>query len=175
MELMQASENESVIGVENEIAGEANERVYEVGYLLVPTISEEELPAVYGNLKELISALGGVAISDEMPKMMTLAYSMVKVVSNVRNKFNTAYFGWTKFTMDSDKILELKKKLDLDPHFIRFLILKTVKENTIAAKRFVRGDVIHRRPLVKKTDEEVAVPINKEEVDKEIDAMVAAV
>jgi ribosomal protein S6 len=175
MELMQASENESVIDVDNEIAGEANERVYEVGYLLVPTISEEELPAVYGNLKELISALGGVAVSDEMPKMMTLAYAMVKVVSNVRNKFNTAYFGWTKFTMDSDKILELKKKLDLDPHFIRFLILKTVKENTIAAKRFVRGDVIHRRPLVKKTDDEVAVPINKEEVDKEIDAMVAAV
>ena len=38
---------------------------------------------------------------------------MLKVVANVRNKFNTAYLGWVKFTMDSDKILELKKKLDL--------------------------------------------------------------
>ena len=78
--------------------------------------------------------------------------------------------------MDSDKVLEMKKKLDLDIHFVRFLILKTVKENTIAAKRFVGGGVMHRRPTVKKADEnEVAVPINKEEVDKEIDAMVAAV
>jgi hypothetical protein len=99
---------------------------------------------------------------------------MVKVVANVRNKFNTAYFGWTKFTMDSDKVLELKKKLDLDPNFIRFLILKTVKENTIAAKRFVRGDMAHRRPRVEKNEnDETAVPINKEEIDKEIDALVA--
>jgi len=171
---MQSGENESVVDVENEITEEAEERVYEVGYLLVPTISEEELPAVYGNLKELVVSMGGSIVSDEMPKMMQLAYSMVKVISNIRNKFNTAYFGWVKFTMDSGKVLELKKKLDLDPNFIRFLILKTVKENTIAAKRFVRGDMAHRRPTMKKPDDENAVPINKEEIDKEIDALVAA-
>jgi ribosomal protein S6 len=124
-------------------------------------------------LKELVSSLGGIHISDEIPKMIQLAYKMVKVVSNVRNKFNTAYFGWIKFTMDSDKVLELKKKLDLDPNFIRFLILKTVKENTIAAKRFVRGE-IHRKPkTLKNENKEIVVPINKEEIDKEIDAMVA--
>jgi ribosomal protein S6 len=179
MKPMSVSENESVANGKNsildEIGAEANSRVYELGYLLVPTISEEELPVQYGNLKELLATLGGVAISDEMPKMIQLAYSMIKVVANVRNKFNTAYFGWIKFTMETDKVLELKKKLDLSPYFIRFLILKTVKENTIAAKRFVRGEVMHRRPPVKKADDEAAVPINKEEVDKEIDAMVAAV
>ena len=158
---------------ESEIEEDVNSRVYELGYLLVPTISEEDLPVVFGNLKELVSAFGGIHVSDEMPKMIQLAYKMVKVVSNVRNKFNTAYFGWIKFTMDSDKVLEIKKKLDLDPNFIRFLILKTVKENTIAAKRFVRGD-IHRRPKTLKNEKnEVVVPINKEEIDKEIDAMVA--
>jgi ribosomal protein S6 len=160
---------------ENKGEAEGNDRVYELGYLLVPTLSEEEVPVQYGNLKDLVASFGGVPIADEMPKMIPLAYAMTKVVANVRNKFNTAYFGWTKFTMDSGKVLELKKKLDLDPHFIRFLILKTVKENTIAAKRFVRGEVMHRRPPTKKMDDEVAVPINKEEVDKEIDAMVAAV
>jgi ribosomal protein S6 len=159
---------------ENEIETEANSRVYELGYLLVPTISETDLPVVFGNLKELVSSLGGMHISDEMPKMIPLAYKMVKVVSNVRNKFNTAYFGWIKFTMDSDKVLELKKKLDLDPNVIRFLILKTVKENTIAGKRFVRGDMAHRKPRSAKSENtETAVPINKEEIDKEIDAMVA--
>jgi ribosomal protein S6 len=159
---------------ENEIGEDTNSRVYELGYILVPTISEENLPVVYGNLKELVSSFGGVAISDEMPKMITLAYAMLKVVANVRNKFKTAYFGWVKFTMDSDKILELKKKLDLDPNFIRFLILKTVKENTIATKRFVRGEM-HRRPMVKKNgNNETTAPINKEEIDKEIDALVAA-
>ena len=170
---MQASKENTEIKDENEILTEADGRVYELGYLLVPTIPEENVAGIYSNLKDLVSSLGGIHISDEMPKMIGLAYPMVKVVANVRSKFNTAYFGWVKFTMDSDKILELKKKLDFDPNVIRFLILKTVKENTIAAKRFVRGDM-RKKPGVGKTENsETVVPINKEEVDKEIDALVA--
>ena len=156
---------------EKEIDG----RIYEVGYLLVPTISEEELPVSYDNLKELVASFGGNIISDDMPKMIDLAYPMFKTLQNVSNKFDTAYFGWVKFYMDGDKVLELKKKLDLNPSIIRFLITKTVKENTIAAKRFMHRDTIRRKPpTVKKEGEsEEVVPINKEEVDKEIDAMVA--
>jgi ribosomal protein S6 len=158
----------------NETEEDVNNRVYELGYLLVPTISEEDLPVAFGNLKELVSSLGGIHLSDEMPKTIPLAYKMVKVVANARHKFNTAYFGWIKFAMDSDKVLELKKKLDLDGNIIRFLILKTVKENTIAAKRFIGGDATRRKiRFEKKENAEMAVPINKEEIDKEIDAMVA--
>ncbi|TSC78076.1 MAG: Uncharacterized protein G01um101424_210 [Parcubacteria group bacterium Gr01-1014_24] len=149
-----------------------DKQVYELGYLLVPTIGQEDVPVSYGNLKELVSSFGGEIITDEMPRMTTLAYSMKKVTSNVRNKFNTAYFGWTKFIMNPEAILELKRHLDLDPNFIRFLLLKTVRENTIAAKRFVRGE--YKRPVMRKhTENEIAVPINKEEIDKEIDALVA--
>ena len=156
---------------EKEIDG----RVYEIGYLLVPTISEEELPVVYGNLKELVTSLGGVIIADDMPHMINLAYSMSKMLQNIRNKFETAYFGWVKFRMDGEKVLDLEKKLKLDLNIIRFLTIKTVKENTIAAKRFNHRDAIRRRsPMVQKEGEEsVVAPINKEEVDKEIDAMVA--
>ena len=157
-----------------EVKEDTDSRVYELGYLLVPSISPEDVPVNYGNIKELVSSLGGEIISDEIPRSITLAYSMIKVISNIRNKFTTAYFGWVKFIVDTQKVLELKKKLDLDPSIIRFLILKTVKENTIASKRFIRGDMLHRRPLVKKTEIEVSVPINKEELDKEIDALIEA-
>ncbi|OIO30051.1 hypothetical protein COX93_01950 [Candidatus Nomurabacteria bacterium CG_4_10_14_0_2_um_filter_30_12] len=153
---------------------EVNSRVYELGYLLIPTIGEENVPVVYGNLKELITSLGGEIISDEMPKMIFLAYQMLKVTQNVRNRFDTAYFGWVKFEMGSDKILELKKKVDLDPNFIRFLILKTVKENTIAAKRFIHKDFKRKTSTKKDGENEEVVSINKEEIDKEIEAMVAA-
>ena len=173
MKFMSDKELDLEIKDQNEKEENVNSRVYELGYLLVPTISPEDVPALFGNLKELVSSLRGVAISDEMPKMIPLAYSMVKVVANVRNKFNTAYFGWNKFIMETDAVLELKKKLDLDPNFIRFLILKTVKENTIAAKRFKHGE-IRRRPRAEKgVNNETVTPINKEEIDKEIDAMVA--
>lgn len=159
--------------------GEENQgtepRIYEVGYLLAPTIPGEEVPAVYGNLKELVSSLGGRAIADEMPRQIALAYPMAKVIANIRHKFDLAYFGWLKFEMDPEKISELKKKFDLDPKIIRFLTLKTVKENTVAAKRFVRGDMVRRRPPIakKEGDAEEMKEINKEELDKEIEAMVA--
>ena len=159
---------------ENEIKEDKSERVYELGYLLVPTLAEEDLPMVFGNLKELIASLGGVHISDEMPKMIPLAYAMTKVITNVRHKWNTAYFGWIKFTMATDKVLELKKKLDLDPNFVRFLILKTIKENTIATKRFIRADHSRRPKTAKSENAEVATPINNEEIDKEIDALIEA-
>lgn len=171
---MQENEENKEEIVKKEAKEEINGKVYELGYLLVPTLSEENMPGVFGNLKELISSLGGVYISDEMPKMMTLAYPMLKVVANVRSKFSTAYFGWIKFTMDGEQVVELKSKLDFDPTIIRFLILKTVKENTIAAKRFVRSDTLHKKFKAKNDDVENVAPINKEEIDKEIDALVAA-
>lgn len=158
----------------NEKNGPEDARIYELGYLLAPTLSEDEVPAAFGNLKDLITSMGGVAISEEMPKNIPLAYTMAKVIQNVRQKFDNAYFGWIKFYMDSEKVLELKKKLDLDPTLIRFLILKTVKENTLASKRYVRPDRPSRPKAEKTGDVETATPINKEEIDKEIDAMVAA-
>ena len=39
-----------------DLENNADSRIYEVGYLLVPTIEEGGIPAVYGNLKELIGS-----------------------------------------------------------------------------------------------------------------------
>lgn len=149
-----------------------DKRVYELGYLLVPTIAGEDSSRVATELKDLVASFGGDFISEDMPKMIQLAYPMLKVISNVRNKFDTGYFGWVKFTMDPEKVLELKKKLDFDVNVIRFLLIKTVKENTMASKRFVGRDSAYRKQTPKAEGAEAA-PINKEEIDKEIDAMVS--
>ncbi len=161
---------------ENEVVQKEDSglKVYEVGYLLVPTIPGEDIPKAYGDMKELITGtFKGHIISDDMPKMMNLAYTMVKVISNVRHKFNTAYFGWVKFSMEPEGILNLKKSLDLDKNIIRFLILKTVKENTIATKRFMHREA--KKPFVVKKSEgdKVLTPVEKEKIDKEIDALVS--
>ncbi|MES2315474.1 MAG: 30S ribosomal protein S6 [Patescibacteria group bacterium] len=171
---MSDSELDLPIKGENE-PKDSDKRVYELGYLLVPTIASENVPASYSSLKDLVVSFGGEVIADEIPKNIQLAYTITKVVTNVRTKYNSAYFGWIKFFMDPEKVLELKKKVDLSPEVMRFLLLKTVKENTIATKRFVGRDSAYRRPSAthKTTDTEEAAPINKEEIDKEIDAMVA--
>ncbi len=160
--------------IDNEVENNKNEkRVYELGYIFVPTIPTEEILTLFGDLKELVSSFDGESISDEMPKMIPLAYPMLKVVSNVRNKFDNGYFGWIKFFMDPEKVLELKKKVELDPNILRFLIFKTVKENTIASKRFMGRDSAYRKNISKKDKNKETTPIDKEEIDKEIDAMIA--
>lgn len=159
---------------EKTLNNSSDARVYEVSYLLNGAINENDVPAEYGNLKELILSLGGEFISDEMPKNIELAYTISKVIKNIRHKFDNAYFGWFKFTMDADKVLELKKKLDLDPKIIRHLIIKTVRENTIYSKKFVKSNFVAKRGSDATGENETPVEINKEEIDKEIDAMVEA-
>lgn len=150
---------------------ELNTQVYELGYMLVPTLSEEEVRAYFTNLKDMITSKGGEFISEEMPRLMPLAYEMTKVISNVNHKFNDGYFGWIKFEMSTEEILNLKAQLDLESNIIRFLIIKTVRENTIAQKKFTPKDSLRKK--VKKEEGE-ETPINEEEVDKEIEKMVAA-
>ncbi len=158
--------------VEKEEVIEGEPRIYELGYLLVPTLGEEEAPSVYGNMKELISNLGGQFIMDDMPKLIPLAYTMDKTIQNVRHKFDMAHFGWIKFEMNPESVLELKKKLDLDTNVIRFLITKTVRENTIAGKRFGERTFTKRKTTTRK-EGEAEVEIDEKEIDKEIDAMVS--
>ena len=151
-------------------------RVYELSYLLVPTVPEESVSGLHADLKVKITSLDGEIISDDVPKMIPLAYTMLKVHKNVRSKFDTAYFGWIKFTDNPEKILELKKILDLDGNVLRFMIIKTIKENTIASRRFSHkeggGSSYRKSSSYKRSSEEVPVEINEKEIDKEIEALV---
>lgn len=156
---------------------EANpNRVYELSYLVIPTVSEEAIAGIYGDLKRKITSLDGEIISDDMPKMIPLAYTMLKVHKNIHSKFDTAYFGWIKFIANPEKILELKKILDQDGNILRFMIIKTIKENTIASRRFTHreggGSSYRKSSSYKKTSDEAPVEINEKEIDKEIEALV---
>ncbi len=174
MKTMQDTENNAVNSEVVENTHKDGNRVYEVAYLFLPTISEDDTATAYGNLKELITSSGGEVISSDMPKMIGLSYTMYKVIQNVRNKFDNAYFGWIKFIIEPEKALELKKKLDLEENLLRFLMVKTVKENTISSRRFTHKEGGYKKsaPAPKK-EEGSETPIDKEEIDKEIEAMVS--
>ncbi len=146
-------------------------RVYELGYLMVPSIEEKDLAAEVGNLKSQIDATGATTISEEYPKPITLAYEMTKVISNKNTYFTNGYFGWMKFECDPAQAVKLGEELKRHEKLIRFLLIKTVRENTMASKRpFNARQDSKRRPG--KKDDEPKVEINKEEIDREIDALV---
>lgn len=145
-------------------------RVYELAYLFVPLLTEETVAASFGNLKALLEKHGATFINEEMPKMIELAYQMSRIIENKKTWFDNGYFGWLKFEIDPSAIALIEETLKRDEQLIRFMTLKTVRENTMANKKPMRE---YRKRGVEKTEGAPdAVPMNKEEVDKQIDALV---
>lgn len=153
-------------------------RTYEVSYLLLPFIAEEEVPKEVGLMKENLSLLGGMIFSGEEPKLIGLAYPMFKVISNKNTKFENAYFGWIKFDSESENVFQIKKAFENNEKVLRFLILKTTKESPISRKSFVFGSKMTKSitsPSAKddvKSTIESPKEINEAELDKTIEDLV---
>lgn len=144
--------------------------VYEVGYLMVPSIAEENLGGEVTDFKESLSKEGAVFVSDEYPKMMELAYEMSRSIANKKQKFSYGYFGWVKFECTPAQAQAIKLGLDKNEKLIRYLMIKTVRESTMSSKRpYGKPEGAKRRTTART---EKADPINEEVIDKEIDALV---
>ena len=117
----------------NEIT--VDSRVYEISFIFDNKLDEGAALEKGNAIKQSIATLGGSFISEEAPYMRELAYEMVRVVNNVNVSFNEGYFGWIKFELDGDKIKELEKGLKGDDQVVRYLVVKTVRENTVYTKR----------------------------------------
>lgn len=149
---------------------EIRNNVYEVGYLMVPTIAEENVGQEVTTFKDTLAEKGAVFISDEYPKLLELAYEMSRSINNKKQKFSYAYFGWVKFECSSSQAKDIKDFLDKNEKLVRYLLIKTVRENTMSIKRtYSKQDGVKRRPAQKQEDQ---APINEEVIDKEIDALV---
>ncbi len=157
-----------------------NVAVYEVSFLLLPSLASEQVPSSADFLKKVIKELGGAIISDENPILIDLAYPMTKVVGTTRHKVDTAYFGWLKFELSRDGMEKVKKSLDSSENVLRYLIIKTVRENTLLFGKMKLGK--EEKP---KRNEEKDEPVeddsidvvketSPEEIDKSIDELVIA-
>ncbi len=110
-------------------------RIYEVSFIFDNKLSEDMALEKSNALKQSIATLGGSFISEEAPYMRELAYEMIRVVNNVNVRFNEGYFGWIKFEITPAKIKDLEKVLKFDEEVVRFLVVSTVRENTVYTKR----------------------------------------
>ncbi len=144
--------------------------VYEVGYHMVPTIAEENLGEEVTVFKDMFLENGAVFISDEYPKLMELAYEMSRSINNKKQKFSYGYFGWVKFECTTTQAKVIKDILDKNEKLVRYLMIKTVRENTMSVKRAYGKQDGPRRRIAPKAEE--TAPINEETIDKEIDALV---
>lgn len=146
-------------------------KVYEIGYLLLPTIAEEQVASEVQTIKAAIERVQGEFITEDFPKLRPLAYTMAKAVSGQRSKSDKAYFGWIKFETTSSHIPDIKSELDKNPNILRFIIINTVRENTLVAQKLTfksPGDVGDKPKAADGSEPK----ISQEELDKTIDNLV---
>lgn len=110
-------------------------RIYEIGYLLSPAIRDEDLSTRENELKESLTKLGAIVISEGAPEFIDLAYEMSRVIENKRVRFTQGYFGWFKIEIDPAKMAEAKEILDKNTLLIRYLLIGASAENTVVGKK----------------------------------------
>ncbi len=157
-------------------------RIYEIGYHVVPTVAEDKIELVVDTIKESIKKMQGTIISEDIPKLVELAYSMDHVVENKKTIFNSAYFGWIKFEGNPKNVIKIKDFLDKNESILRFIIIKTVKESVLPKKSGNKTKQVSSTKKVAKeitdtntgTDakNKVKEVVSEEEVDKAIEELV---
>src|SRR6185369_9681644 len=78
--------------------------VYEVSYLLLPSLAIEQVPAKAASVQDMLTSVGGMVLAHEEPTLIDLAYPMTKVIQTSRHKVTAGYFGWVKFEITKDGI-----------------------------------------------------------------------
>lgn len=171
---MATGETEILHNVEEHTAEDTEQKIYELGFHLISTLSEEDVAKHFSHLREMIEKEGGACISEESPKRRELAYTMVQKENSKNTKFDTAYFGWIKFKGSPEQAVSIKESVYADRNVLRFLIIKTVRENTLAQRERPVTYVRPSKPLrAAPKKEELGKEVSEAELDKTIDELVA--
>ena len=140
--------------------------VYEIGFHLAPTLEEEGVFKVVTQIKKGLSSSGGELLSEENPKMIALSYEI--------GKFDKALFGWLKFQIAPSKIEAFKAFMEGQKEIIRFLIVKTDKENNIHYHKISMPKKEEMREVKEAEMHEEAKKTSVEEIDKSIEELIIA-
>lgn len=132
-------------------------QVYELGYLLLPSIAEEAVGSVVDKIRNLITQAGGKEIDGEEPFLTELAYAMTKTVGASRYVVNDAYMGWLKFEAEAGKVSALKEEVTRLEEVLRALLIKAPRESDFTFAK-ARAALAEKAAEKKALREEVATP-----------------
>ncbi len=121
------------LAVVDDTEDESISSVYEIGYHLVPTLSEEGVTAAVKDITELLKKNGAETVGDHFPAKIPLAYTIQKRVAGKILRFDEAYFGWVAFEMPREAVAVIKEALDAHPAVLRYLIVTTSRDAVAAA------------------------------------------
>ncbi|MES2134648.1 MAG: 30S ribosomal protein S6 [Patescibacteria group bacterium] len=135
-------------------ASDVRTNVYEIGYHLLPTLSEEEVTVAVQGIMDTLKAENVTFVGDRFPSKIALAYTIAKRVNGKLTNFDGAYFGWVAFEAPRDAIARLKTALDANVSVLRSLIVVTERDAVAAA---LSGAVVGPTGSIDKPKREVEV------------------
>ena len=151
-------------------------RVYELGYLVMPSVDEGDLGTEREALVALITRFEGIVIEEGQPVLIDLAYEMDKMIKNKKHTYSQAYFGWIKFDVSPTGIEELSTEVEAFENLIRSILVKTVRENTVVSEqpfrlaRAARGERAQEGSDLSDAEVNMAPEVKKEAVVEPTDA-----
>lgn len=166
------------------IENESENRIYEIGFHILPTVTEDKVSIETDTLKALVTKHGGEVISEGAPALVDLAYTIKKRIEGGYERYDRAYFGWIKFEMGAENAIAFKADIEELETVLRYLIIKTVRENTLygdtidlSSEDDDRGDRKERKekkPQVVSAEEEKEEKgeVVEEELNKKLDELV---
>lgn len=169
---------ETVIAAPEDHADEVVLRIYEAGYLILPTVGEDEIEGVVSEIRSFIEKAGGSFIAEGAPVSQKLAYTMYVNLGGKQQAYDRASFGWLKFEVDGATAKALSTFLLKHPSILRSIIFKTVREDTRASARHTvlrevkRTDTIKTQPS-KGAGTETAGEVSEEALNKSIEELIA--
>lgn len=136
-------------------------RVYELGYLLMPSVNEGNLSNERDALVALITKFKGIVISEGQPQLIDLAYDMTKVINNKKHIYSQAYFGWIKFDVTPDLVEALTEEVEALENLLRSIMTKTQRENLLTSDQPYK--------LARANNDDVVVVESEEAPEKDIE------
>lgn len=155
-------------------------RIYEIGYHIIPTVKEEDLEKVVSEIRSVIEKKGGSFIAEGAPSLIKLSYTMKAHAGtgDKRTEYDRAYFGWIKFEASVEIVSSLSHTLKANHNFLRFIIWKTVREDTRARMKAPTMREVKRTDTIKSSPrraltEESAAPVSEADLEKAISEITA--
>lgn len=150
-------------------------RIYEVGYQITPAAKEEDLEKIVGVVRDEIQKAGGSFIAESAPALMKLSYPLLAREGDKSVEYDRGYFGWIKFEAPIEAARTLEAMLKRDASFMRFVVFRTVRQDTRAKFKAPTLREVKRTDTIKVTPRRVeeAAPVSEEQLEKALEDITA--
>lgn len=130
---MEMEDLASVEAMDDTSVDEPLSSVYEIGYHLLPTLSEEAVVVAANELTDLLKKNGATLVGDRTPSKVPLAYTVTKRIGGKIIRFDEAYFGWIAFELPPPTIAMVKEAFTENPSILRYLVIHTSRDAVAAS------------------------------------------